>query len=68
MKKKLVSIEHEELFDMIEDILIYLETGNEDECVTNEYKIGIRCLFRGGACSKKIGRGDFSSKKYEMLN
>ena len=46
MKKKPTNIEYEELFDMVEDILIYLEDGDKNKYVTNQHMIGIRFLFR----------------------
>ena len=47
MKNKRDSVEYEEIFDMIEGILIYLAKGDKDECTTNQCLIGMRCLFRG---------------------
>ena len=45
--KKLLIVECKDIFDMIEDILVYLEKGNGEVCVTNQYMIGMHYLFRG---------------------
>ena len=47
MKNKPVDADYKELFDIIEGIPIYLESGNKTECVTNKHLIRIRYLFRG---------------------
>ena len=47
MKKKPTNVEYKELFDIVEDILIYLEDEDEDKYVINQYMIGMRFLFRG---------------------
>jgi len=35
MKSKPKNIQYEELFDMVEDILIYMEAGNKEEYTMN---------------------------------
>ena len=47
IKNRLVEIDYRELFDIRVDMLIYLETGNEEEHATNQHMIGMRYLFRG---------------------
>ena len=45
MNEKPGRLEHEELFNMIEDALTCLEDSNEDKCNANQRIIGIRYLF-----------------------
>ena len=46
MKSKPKNIQYEELFDIVEDILMYMEVGDEEEYTTNQHIIGMRSLFR----------------------
>ena len=67
MKKKPTNVEYEELFDMVEDILIYLEDGDKDKYITNQYMIRMRLLFRGYIV--KAWKGvNFLVSTYRKLN
>ena len=45
----------DEIFIIIEDILIFMEGGDEEEYKTNEYMVGMTNLFRG--YSVKVRKG-----------
>ena len=47
MKSKPRNILHEELFNIVKDILIYIEAGDEEEHTIDQCMIGMRFLFRG---------------------
>ena len=49
LKNRLPVVECVEIFDIMEDILVCLEKGNEDKCTTNQHMIGMSSLFRGFA-------------------
>ena len=44
LKNRLPVVEYKEIFDMMEDILVCLEKGNEDECTTNQHMIDLEDL------------------------
>ena len=67
MKEKPEQCPYNDLFDLTEDILIYLENGEEEEYTTNQQMIGMRYLFRGFIV--KTWKGvNFTEKKYRNLN
>ena len=67
LKNKPAEVESEETFDMGEDILVYLEKGDEDEHMTNQHVIGMSSLFRGFATN--VWKGvNFASRNYRQLN
>ena len=47
LKKRSPLVEIEEIFDMLEDILVYLDKEDEEEYETNQHMIGMSNLFRG---------------------
>ena len=56
-----------DIFDMIEDILRFLEKEEVEEYDTNQIMVGMRSLFRGYVV--KVWKGsDFSIRKYHHLN
>ena len=53
----------DEIFTMIEDILIFIEGGDEEEYKTNKHMVGMTNLFRG--YSVKVQKGiNFQENKY----
>ena len=52
---------------MVEDIMNYLESGDEDEYETNQQYIGVDQLFRGFVV-KDWQEANFHSTKYRILN
>lgn len=67
IKAKPTNVCVNDIFDMIEDILQYLENDNSVEHEMSQELIGIRDLFRGFVV--KVWKGvDFSYEKYHSLN
>ena len=67
MKNKSQEVSYNDVFDMMEDILRYLDGEEIEEYETNQEMIGIVSLFRGYAV--KVQKDvDFSSRKYHCLN
>jgi len=67
IKAKLTNVCVNDIFDMIEDILQYLENDDSDEYETSQELIEMRDLFRGYIV--KVCKGvDFSYEKYHSLN
>ena len=65
--KKPINLEYDDVFDMIEDILVYLDKGDEEEYITNQHLIGMKFLFRG--FSIKVWKGtNFAEGKYKYVN
>ena len=56
-----------EIFEMIEDILRYLENDESGEYETNQGIIGLQYLFRAYIVKVLIGL-DFSSTRFKKLN
>ena len=60
-------VEIEEIFEMIKDILRYLDDKEEEEYKTNQVIIGMQQLFRGYVI--KVWKGvNFNQEKYHSLN
>ena len=58
---------YEDLFDMIEDILIYFNDEDEEEYTTNQHMVGMKYLFRGFIV--KTWKGvNLSTNMYKILN
>ena len=56
----------DEIFPMIEDILICMEGGDEEEYETNQHMVGMTNLLRG--YSVKVWKGvNFQQNKYREL-
>jgi len=72
LAKELLAVRQEkvsvnEIFDMLEDILNFLEDDDENEYETNQPMIGMKELFRGHVV--KVWKGvDFSQSNYKILN
>ena len=60
-------IEYEEIFDIIEDILMHLEKGDKKEYVTNQHLRGMHYLLRGHLIKVQKG-SNFSDKKHRHVN
>ena len=57
----------DEIFAMMENILIFIEGGNEEEYETNQHMVGMINLFRG--FTVKVWKGvNFNQDKYRTLN
>ena len=67
IKEALKNTRIEEIFEMIEDILKYLENDEQDEYETNQGIIGLHHLFRGYIVKVQTG-SDFSSTRFKKLN
>jgi len=67
IKEKQNDVSPEEIFSMIEDILIFMEGGSEEEYETNQHMVGMANLFRGYPV--KVWTGvNFQQIKYRKLN
>ena len=55
------------MFDMVEDIMIYLESEDKDECEISQQCIGIGWLFRDFMVKDQKG-ADFQCNKHRMLS
>ena len=67
LKVKEIRIEANTIFDMVEDIMVYLEGRDEDKCEMSQQHIGVDQLFRGFVAKDWKG-ADFHCEKYRMLN
>ena len=66
-KNRESTVTHEEIFDIIEDILVYLDKEDEENYTTNQHMIGMHQLFRGYMV--KVWKGvNFSDDKYKVMN
>jgi len=72
MAKELLSVKQNEvsaneIFDMLEDILNFMEENDEDDYETNQNMVGMTSLFRGHVV--KVWKGvNFNQTKYKALN
>ena len=65
VKQNKVSVN--EIFDMLGDILNYMEDDDENDYETNQQMVGMRSVFRGHVV--KVWKGiNFSQTKYKALN
>ena len=67
MKKRPNQCIYEDLFDMIEDILIYFDDEDEEEYTTNQHMVGMKYLFRGFIVKTWKG-ANLSTNMYKILN
>ena len=67
VKNKPKRIHQDEILDIIEDILRYFDSKEEEEYETNQYIIGMRYLFRGYAVKSWKGI-NFAYNNYTKLN
>jgi len=47
LKDKEDYVSSNEIFDMLEDIMVYLENGDSEEYKTTQHFIGMNAIFRG---------------------
>ena len=66
-KEKKKQRDRVEILDMIEDIMVFLEEGDEDEYETSQQYIGMKDLFKGFVVKDWKG-SNFNCSKYEVLN
>ena len=67
IKNQPSSVEVNEIFSIIEDILRYIEQNESDDYETNQGMIGMQELFRGYVVKVQNGV-DFSRDNYRSLN
>jgi len=60
-------VDEEIVLDMIEDIIVYFDNGDEEEYTTSQQYIGIRELFRGYIVKDWVG-SNFNCDTYNELN
>ena len=60
-------IEDEVILNLIEDIVVYFDNGEEDEYVSSQQYVGMRELFRGFIVKDWV-EADFNCKQYSELN
>ena len=46
LANKLPGVQWKDIFNVIEDVLVYLEKGDEEDCTINQHMIRICYLFR----------------------
>ena len=67
LKNRDLSIDCNNIFDMVEDVLVYLERGEGGEYSSNQYMVGMSQLFRGYAV--KVWKGvNFSDCECRNMN
>jgi len=66
-KNREPTVTYEEIFDMVEDILVYLDKEDEENYTTSQHMVGMDQLFRGYVV--KVWKGaNFSDGKYKEMN
>jgi len=67
LKNKEEYISHNVIFNMIEDIMVYLENGDPDEYETTQHYIGMDAIFRGFIV-RDWKEANFQCNKYRIVN
>ena len=70
IKEKSPLMETDEILDMIEDMLIYLDKDDEEDYETNQHLIGMSNLFRGFIIKvwKDVNLNSYDSEKCKKVN